>query len=450
VARLPVRIRVTLAFAGAMAVLLVALSAFLLLRLESQLDETIRQGLESRASDLAALISPPRVPQRAALPEEDSSVAQLLDTDGRVVSAAPGSPSSSLLSAAQLATARRHELSFDAPLGEERAPARLLATRSGSSIIVVGQSLETRNEAVSQLRGQLLVGVPIALLLACLVGYVATAAALRPVESMTRRARAIDAGARGARLPVPPGDDEISRLGDTLNALLGRLEAALEHERAFVADASHELRAPLAIISAEIHVALRTADDTETFRTALESLAAENERVVRLAENLLVLARADQRRLPLRPETVDVGGYVTACATRFGARAEQAGLRIEHDVADDLFARADEVRFEQLLDNLAENALRYAASRVTLSARCAAGDVIVRVGDDGPGFPPEFVPRAFDRFAVADDARSGQHTGLGLAIVEAIAHAHGWAIAVVQNSTSGAIVEVRMPNIGVL
>jgi signal transduction histidine kinase len=443
-ARLPIRIRVTLAFAGAMAVLLAGLSAFLLLRLESQLDRTIRQGLETRAADLAALVSRPRVPRHATLPEEFSSVAQLLDTRGSVISAAPGS-STSLLNQRQLAAARRHRIRFDAVVGNEQEPMRLLATHSGSSIIVVGESLEARSEALSQLRAQLLVGIPIALALACLAGYVAAGAALQPVESMTRRARAIDADPRGARLPVPPADDEISRLGDTLNALLGRLEAALEHERAFVADASHELRAPLAVITAEIHVALRTANDLEAFRAALESLAVENERVVRLAENLLVLARADQRRLPLQPEIVELGSFVVACAQRFSARAEEAGLRVEHDVAADLFARADEVRLGQLLDNLTENAVRYAGSLVMLSAQRAGGDLIVRVGDDGPGFPPDFVARAFDRFSVADDSRTGRHSGLGLAIVDAIAQAHGWTVAVVAASTPGAIVEVRIP-----
>ena len=234
---------------------------------------------------------------------------------------------------------------------------------------------------------------------------------------MTRRARAIVPGTSGTRLPVPPADDEISRLGDTLNAMLDRQEEALEHERAFVADASHELRAPLAIMSAEIHVALQTARDVDAFRLALESLAVENDRVVRLAENLLVLARADQRRLPLRPELVDVAEYVMACAVALRrARRARRVVRIEHDVEPDLFARADEVRLGQLLDNLVDNALRYAKAVVTVSARRDGAGAIVRVSDDGPGFPPDFVARAFDRFAVADDSRTGQHTGLGLAI----------------------------------
>jgi signal transduction histidine kinase len=443
--RLPIRIRITLVFAAAMAVLLAGLSGFLVLRLQSQLDQTIRQGLETRAGDLAALVTTTQALRQTTLPDEDVSVVQLLDASGRVISGAPGSSAAPLQTSAQLTRARQASLDFDMPVGEERTPTRLLATRSGDSVIVVGQSLEARDEAVRQLGAQLLVGVPAALLLACLAGYVATASALRPVESMTRRARAIVPGAHGARLPVPPADDEISRLGDTLNAMLGRQEDALEHERAFVADASHELRAPLTIMSAEIHVALHTADDVGTFRLALESLAIENDRVIHLAENLLVLARADQRRLPLRPELVDVAAFVLACASRFTARASQEGIRIEHDVDADLFASADELRLGQLLDNLVDNALRYAETIVTLSARRHEAGAIVRVSDDGPGFPPAFVSRAFDRFAVADDSRTGQQTGLGLAIAEAIAHAHGWSVTIVADGARGARVELRIP-----
>jgi signal transduction histidine kinase len=443
--RLPIRIRITLAFAAAMAVLLAGLSVFLVLRLQSQLDQTIRQGLETRASDLAPLITTPQALQRTALPDEDVSVVQLLDARGRVIGGTPGSSAAPLLTPAQLASARQNSLELDSRVGEERTPTRLFAALSGDSVIVVGQSLEARDEAVRQLSAQLVVGVPAALLLACLAGYVAAASALRPVEAMTRRARAIVPGTSGTRLPVPPADDEISRLGDTLNAMLVRQEEALEHERGFVADASHELRAPLAIMSAEIHVALQTACDVDAFRLALESLALENDRVVRLAENLLVLARADQQRLPLRPELVDVAEYVMACARRFAARAGQRGVRIEHEVDRDLFASADEVRLGQLLDNLVDNALRYAKAVVTVSARRDRAGAIVRVSDDGPGFPPAFVARAFDRFAVADDSRTGQHTGLGLAIAEAIAHAHGWSVAIVSDGAHGATVELRLP-----
>jgi hypothetical protein len=164
--RLPIRIRVTLAFAAAMAVLLAGLSGFLVLRLQSQLDETIQQGLETRASDLAALASTPQAPRRTALPDEDVSVFQVLDARGRVIGGAPGAPSAPLLTPAQLASARRDSLQVDTHIGDEHTSTRLLAARSGDSVIVVGQSLEARDEAVRQLSAQLLVGVPAALLLA--------------------------------------------------------------------------------------------------------------------------------------------------------------------------------------------------------------------------------------------------------------------------------------------
>src|SRR5262249_36262612 len=159
-----------------------------------------------------------------------------------------------------------------------------------------------------------------------------------PVTLMTRRAREISAGSPGTRLPVPGTRDEIAELGTTLNAMLERLEQALEHERAFVADASHELRTPLTTIGVELDVALRTASSEAEFRSALATAVHENKRIVALAEDLLVLARADQGRLPMRPETVDVGAFVTAAAARVLARAAEGDLAVECRAEPNLFA----------------------------------------------------------------------------------------------------------------
>jgi signal transduction histidine kinase len=313
---------------------------------------------------------------------------------------------------------------------------------------VVGQSLEARDEALNGLKGQLALGLPLAVLVACVAGYFATAGALRPVTLMTRRAREISAGSQGTRLPVPNTHDKISDLGTTLNAMLERLEQALEHERAFVADASHELRTPLTTIGVELDVALRTASGEAEFRAALETAALENKRIVALAEDLLVLARADQGRLPMRPETVDIGPFVGAAATRVSARADEAGLTVECHAEPDLFAIADELRLDQMLDNLTDNALRYARSHIRLVSARQGTAIAIRVSDDGPGFPPQFARRAFHRFTVADDARTGSHTGLGLAIVDAIARTHTWTATIRDDST----VEIAIPalNLGML
>ncbi|WP_053227100.1 ATP-binding protein [Solirubrobacter soli] len=416
--RLAIRVRVTLAFAIAMIALFTVLALVLEARVTQQVDDAIDDGLRARATDVAA-----------------GGAARFPGSDARFTEVLPGGTPYG-------------PRTITRTIEGEPTRMRVLAIRDGPRLIVVGQSLEARDEALNGLKGQLALGLPLAVLAACVAGYFAAAGALRPVTLMTRRAREISAGSQGTRLPVPDTHDEISDLGTTLNAMLERLEQTLEHERAFVADASHELRTPLTTIGVELDVALRTASTEDEFRSALETAARENKRIVALAEDLLVLARADQGRLPMRPETVDIGAFVGAAATRVAARAEEAGLTVECHAGPDLFAIADELRLDQLLDNLTDNALRYALSRIMLVAERQGAAIAVRVSDDGPGFPPQFARRAFDRFTVADDARTGTHTGLGLAIVDAVAQAHGWTATIRGDST----VEIMIPalNLGIL
>ena len=166
--------------------------------------------------------------------------------------------------------------------------------------MVVGESLEQRRRALEGLHTLLAIGGPLALLVASLAGYAVAAAALRPVERMRRRAAELTGEAEG-RLPVPPSRDEIARLGDTLNAMLGRLQAVLARERSFVSDASHELRTPLAILRTELELALRGHSTRDELEDAVRSAAEETERLNQLADDLLVIARSDQGRLPVRP-----------------------------------------------------------------------------------------------------------------------------------------------------
>lgn len=410
--RAPIRVRVTLAFALAMLALFAALAVVIMVRVTHQIDATIDEGLHARASDVATA--------PAGRPLFHGTDARFTEIR---VGGAPYGPR----------TVTRQ-------LEGEATHIRELAVRSGPRLVVVGQNLEARDEALSGLKSQLALGLPLGLVLVCLAGYLATAGALRPVKAMTRRAREISAGDAGAQLPVPGTRDEIADLGTTLNDMLARLHAGLERERAFVADASHELRTPLTTIGVELDVALRTATTPAEYRSALETAAQENRRIAALAEDLLVLARADQGRLPMRPETVDVGVLVRAAGERIKARAEAERVLVGIEVDEDLFAVADELRLAQLLDNLTDNALRYAHAKVTLRAHSAGDDLLLHVSDDGWGFPPDFAPRAFDRFSVADAARAGTHAGLGLAIVAAIAKAHGWQVQILKPST----VEIRM------
>jgi two-component system, OmpR family, sensor kinase len=298
-ARLPIRLRLTAAFALVMAVVLAATGLFLYFRLQSELDDTLNRGLRSRGDDVARLVQQPDtgLSERSStqLLDADRSFAQILTLNGRVIDSSPAVGDERLLGAAEVERAREGPILFDrGPIGREDDPARVLAlpvdAQDSRVLVAVGTSLEARGEALEELQTQLLIGLPLALLLASLAGYGLTAAALRPVESMRRRAAGISGGDPGQRLPVPAPHDEIRRLGETLNEMLGRIEATIRRERRFVADASHELRTPLAMLRTELELAGRRERTREELAEALRSAGEETERLSRLADDLLILA----------------------------------------------------------------------------------------------------------------------------------------------------------------
>jgi heavy metal sensor kinase len=433
-ARVPIRLRLTLVFAAAMATVLAGMGLFLYLRLGAALDATVDQSLRGRADEVAALVRLPGSGLRQTggnrLAEQGESVAQVLRPDGAVLDSTPQLGGRPLLTDPQRARAAATTIVVErtgVPGTDD--PVRLLATpvqaQGGPLLVVVGASLEGRTEALESLLGQLLVGGPVALLLSSLVAYGLATAALRPVESMRREAEAVSAAEPGRRLPLPPADDEIARLGTTINRMLGRLEAALARERRFVADASHELRTPLAALRTELELALRRERSKPELEGALRSAAEETERLAHLAEDLLVLARAGGGRLPVRPEQLPAADLLADVRERYARRAAEAGRPLETRADRRLRLSVDRLRAEQALGNLVENALRHGRGRILLEAHRHDGRVELHVRDQGPGFPPEFIGHAFEPFSRADPARAGGGAGLGLAIVELIAHAHG-------------------------
>ncbi len=425
--RLPVRIRLTLAFAVAMAIVLAATGLFLYVRTGSALDRTINQGLRARTADLSALAQQADSALREAtgLRKPSSGFAQVVGARGHIVDATAGLTGRPLLSGPQLAQARHGSIFVARAVNGEHV--RLLATpvtaQGRDVVIVVGSSLEQRAQTLTDLRQQLLVGGPIALLLASLAGYLLAAAALRPVERMSERAATISAASTGRRLPVPIADDEISRLGRRLNEMLARLESALERERMLVSNASHELRTPLALIKAEIELALEEPESAPALAAALRSAGEETDRLSQLADDLLLLARIDSGALPLRRSRVSVRDLLDTIATRFHRRATDAGRRIDVSAPDELVVLADRRRLEQALANLVENALRHGSGTVSLQGEVKDGMLSLAVVDEGAGFASDFTERAFERFSRADGSSGG--AGLGLAIVWAIAQAHG-------------------------
>lgn len=450
---LPIRLRVTLAFAFAIALVLIATGAFIYFRVGAELDSTIDTGLESRAAELAAAVASNGSGLRSGARFETDTgegFSQVLDSSAHIVDGTPGLGNRPLLSPAQLRGATDGAMTVDRVTvqGVEGA-SRLLVlpvTRpEGVRFAVVGASLDDRDDALRGLLVQLLIGGPLALTLASLLGYAVAAAALRPVESMRREAAAISASEPGRRLSIPPAQDEVARLGETLNELLDRLEAALARERTFVADASHELRAPLALLRTELELALRRPRSPEELEAALRSASDESDRLVQLAEDLLVLARSDQGRLPLRTGRIAARVVVGGVADRFERRAQSGERTISVDVPDGLELVGDRLRLEQALGNLVENAFRHGEGPVRISADELDGRVELHVTDEGPGFPQPFLANAFERFTRADEARSRGGAGLGLAIVAVIAHAHGGTAAAANREPGGADVWISIP-----
>ncbi len=360
--RVPIRLRVTLAFTAAMALVLVAAGLFVYLRLEAELDASVDRDAPAHAGETA--------------------------------------------------TSEREE-SFD--------------------------------EALGNLAALLLIGGPAALLLASLAGYAAAGAALRPVEAMRRRASEISASGPEERLPVPPANDELRRLGQTLNEMLARIEATLEHERRFVDDASHELRTPLALHKAELELALRHGGGEAELRAAIASGLEEVDRLAQLADDLLVVARSGEGGLEVAAEPVRVEALFAAMAKRFEARASGSGRLLAVGAAGELAVNGDRIRLEQALTGMVDNALRHGDGEVRLWAAVSGGMVELHVGDRGAGFPPEFLPRAFERFSRADAARGRGGSGLGLAIVAAIARAHGGRPGAANDPGGGADVWIAVP-----
>ena len=426
--RLPIRLRLTLPFALAMAAVLAALGGYVYLRVSSTLLQGIDQNLLAQSAEASVRISRGKLPlDRDA--QSGVAFAQVLSPAGAVVASEPPGLAPLLDAGRRATVASNHLLHADVVIpgrdGEWRLLALPLSVHGAQRELVLVSALDARSESLERLRKELLIASPLALLLATLAGYVLAGAALRPVEEMRRQASAVSAARPGTRLPVPPAKDEISRLAETLNEMLERLETAFEHERRFVADASHELRTPLALLRTELELALRHPRSRAELEDALRSAAEETDRLTALAADLLLIARADQGALPVTPEPVSAQELIEAVAARFGARARDAGRAVEVAAGDDIAFDGDPKRLEQALGNLVDNALVHGRGVVVLSARASGDRVELHVVDDGEGFAPGFAPRAFDRFSRADEARPRPGSGLGLAIVQTIAAAHG-------------------------
>jgi signal transduction histidine kinase len=436
-----------------MALVLGAIGVFVYLRFSNELDATINAGLRSRASDVASLVKEADSGLREGnrnLVGRNESFAEVLDAGGSVTDSSLAVGQHVLLTPAELRRALREPILVNrGPLPGLQEESRLLAVpvraRGREQVVVVGTSTEARGESLTDLAQLLLIGGPVALLLASFAAYGVAAAALKPVEAMRSRAAEISTAEPDQRLPVPPTRDEVARLGTTLNEMLERLGEALAHERAFVADASHELRTPLAILRTELELALAEGRSPEELRAALASAAEETDRLTQLSEDLLTIAQTERGELPLRMARLDVVEILDGVDRRFARRAEERARPIEVVAATPLFLDADRLRLDQAVGSMVDNALRYGAGPIELAAVTRNGSVEIHVIDRGDGFPPDFLGRAFERFSRASSSARDGGSGLGLAIVQTVARAHGGEAHAVNREGGGADVWLSLP-----
>jgi signal transduction histidine kinase len=442
-----VRFRVTALATLAVLAVLVVTGGVLVVAQRRTLTSGVDEAVERRSDEVAALVQAGDLPPR--LTGGDDLVAQVVDADGRVVAASPELAGEAPLGPMPSATGEDAAVTDTVDgLPVEDGPFRVrsvaVAGPDGTVAVHAAGALDDVDESVAALLGALAVVIPAAaLLLAALVWWL-VGRTLQPVEAIRAEVASIGGPDLHRRVPVPPTDDEVGRLARTMNAMLDRVEGAVDRQQRFVADASHELRSPLARMRAEVEVDLahpQAADPLATHRSVLAEVAA----LQALVADLLYLARADAGAAPPRPEPVDLDDVVL----RGAAELRLVG-RVRVDTSGvgpvQVLGRADQLA--RAVGNLADNAARHARSTVAFTlATDGDGHAVLAVADDGPGIPPEDRDRVFERFTRLDpsrDARTGG-IGLGLAIARDVVERHGGTIAVDPGHTGGARLVISLP-----
>ncbi len=459
-ARLPLRWRVTIVAVLVQMLLVAALGAFVLVRLSRDLTAGIDASLSARGAQLVSAVngggeggnfsdsSDVRVPGLAA----SQSLTQVVSPAGVVLESAGAADAHLvLLRPDQVSQAERTARRFTATL-PTLGRTRLLAIPTGSGeIVVVGNGLSSVDQARSHLQALLGVGGVAMLLLGGGASWWLAGRALRPIDHLSSAAASIDGDDLDRRVPVPRTGDEAARLAQTLNRLLERVSASVGKERAFLADASHELRTPVAVLRAELEVALRSPSTPRAARVVLESMNEETGRLSRLTDDLLALARADAGRLEIVRRPSDLGEPADRAARRAGPLAARRRVAIETRLGP-AAASIDPHRVVQVAHNLIDNAVRHTPPGGTVRLETGLsedGQAFLSVADEGPGIPDELASRIFERFSRGDHARGRDSggTGLGLAIALAIAKGHGGSLVLEERGARGSRFVLKVPAI---
>jgi len=456
-----IRLRLTAWYVFLLALILIAFSLILYAALSNQLYRDVDDLLRSEADGVASQIGEAetefengglRIPN---LPASEYLV-RLFDRSGREVLSTGELQGAPIDRAALTEAAQRggafHTLNTDG--SQVRAYlAPLLHDGEIRGFLEVAESLSAVDAALRDLALILIVAVPATLALASLGGLFIADRALRPIDTITREARRIGEQNLGRRLNLNLPDDEVGRLARTFDAMLARLDAAFQRQRRFTADASHELRTPLTVMKTNLGVTLNRPRDAEAYHAALAQLEDEVDRLTRLTDDLLLLARADAGRPLVQPRRMDAAEVTRQVVDDLRPLAEVKSLELRLDAPDTLPMHGDPDRLQRMLANLIENAIKYTqrghvdVCLETEPAKSQPASVRFVVVDTGSGIAAEHLPHLFERFYRVDESRSREQggSGLGLAIAHSIAAAHGGAIEVNSQVDLGTTVVVTLP-----
>ncbi len=459
--RAPIRVRLTAWYVLVLAAVLAGLTVFVVTRLRADLTAELDRGLRSSAARIAQGYRAEGEPEfrdvtRTVLPgpRGAGSGAQVLDARGAVLHADGDVPvATPLIGSAALARVLAGERLVTTRRGsravEDVRVVALPVRRGGRRQVVAAVvSLEEVDDAVHRALVLLLIGCSGALAFVALGGWWIARKALLPVEEMTTRADLIGIDDLTQRIEAPRTQDEVGHLAATLNAMLDRLQGGLDARERLVADASHELRAPLAAMRAELDVSLRLDSLGAQARAVLESVREEAVRLSTTVDDLLTLARADAEGLVLQRTPRDLRDLVEGVADGQRPTARDAGVDVTVVPGSPVAVVADGPRLEQVVRNLLDNAVRVTprGGRVTVTLRDDAAGPGLAVSDAGPGIPAADRARIFERFATLDPARGrAGGAGLGLAIAREIVQAHGGTIRVEDREPHGSTFVVVLP-----
>lgn len=334
-----------------------------------------------------------------------------------------------------------------------RSYVRSFSLEGQEATLVVLQSLRRQNEFLRTLKSTFVIVIPVTILLAAAGGYLLARQSLSPVVAMSTQASRIGAENLDARLSVHNPKDELGQLAWSFNSLLDRLAASFDRQKRFVADASHELRTPVAILCGETEVALGKDGRSEAeYRETLTILADESKRLKHIVEDLFTLARADAGQYPLSHAEFYLDELAAECAKNVRTLAAAKEIQLKCESTGEALIRADETLLQRMLLNLLDNAIKYTPPGGSIYVRCEAHDGSYRlsVKDSGPGIPPDLQARVFERFFRADRARSrreedGGGAGLGLSISAWIAEAHGGRLELTRSDGEGSVFAAILP-----